>query len=653
MKISKKTRSSQVKSRREDLLGIIDDLLVIFHRDVKSVKVIKKVITEFSNYSGLLPNLDKRTVYFGNVKIHDRQDILIDFPFKVGQLPVRRFWDIDHDSNDSWSWKVLLNLRHKVRPYIRHVFGNGQNTSMWYDTWDADCDNPLILKGDKTLPHGGVSSNSKPPNAEPPNAESSDSVSSDSESEEKEADVAPEDTFGTITPNSLMLCSTPASSEGDFERNGLEAEMKLELARMGHDMVERRLHASYGWNKRFYMEMVRIGAVPKPPSNDEGTERPRKKLKKSSFDGTEGPSEPRGPPRSFDIIIGMDWLSRYDAAILCGEQKGLRDFPLFPRVFAPVARAPYRLAPSEMKELSKQLQELLEKGFIRPSSSPWGAPVLFVKKKDGSFRICIDYRELNKLTIKNRYPLPRIDDLFDQLQGSSVYSKIDLWSSYHQLRIRKEDFPITAFRTRYGHYEFQVMPFALTNAPAVFMDLMNHVCKPYLDKFVIVFIDDILIYSKNKEEHGEHLKTILNLLRSEKLYANFQMVTVHNNLPKQIRNAKVEACKEENIGAEGFLGKGETFEVRSDGTKCLKGRVWLPLFGGLRRLIILESHKSKYSIHHGSDKMYHDLKKLYWWPNMKADIATYVSKCLTCAKVKAEHQKPSGLLQQPEIPVWK
>ncbi|GJZ33717.1 putative reverse transcriptase domain-containing protein, partial [Tanacetum coccineum] len=554
---------------------------------------------------------------------------------------------------------------------------------------------------------------------------------------------------------------------------------------------------------------------------------------------------------------------------------------------APVAHAPYRLAPSEMKELSKQLQELSEKGFIRPSSSPWGAPVLFVKKKDGSFRMCIDYQELNKLTIKNRYPLLRIDDLFDQLQGSSVYSKIDLRSGYHQLRIREEDIPITAFRTRYGHYKFQVMPFGLTNAPAVFMDLMNRVCKPYLDKFVIVFIDDILIYSKNKEEHGEHLKTILNLLRSEKLYAKFLkcdfwldsvqflghvidssgvhvdpakieaiknwaapttptevrqflglagyyrrfikefsliskpltkltqknkpyvwgddeeeafqtlklklcsapilslpegsedfvvycdaslkgfgavlmqrekviayasrqlrkneenytthdlelgavvfalrlwrhylydtkcmvytdhkslqyildqkelnmrqrrwiellsdydcviryhpgkanvvadalsrkdkepirvralVVTVHNNLPEQIQNAQVEACKEENIGAEGFRGEGEPFEVRSDGTKCLKGRVWLPLFGGLRGLIMLESHKSKYSIHPGSDKMYHDLRKLYWWPNMKADIATYVSKCLTCAKVKAEHQKPSGLLQQPEIPVWK
>ncbi|GJY53259.1 putative reverse transcriptase domain-containing protein, partial [Tanacetum coccineum] len=185
------------------------------------------------------------------------------------------------------------------------------------------------------------------------------------------------------------------------------------------------------------------------------------------------------------------------------------------------ARAPYRLAPSEMKELSEQLKELLEKGFIRPSSSPWGAPVLFVKKKDGSFRMCIDYHELNKLTVKNRYPLPRIDDLFDQLQGSSVYSKIDLRSGYHQLRVREEDIPITAFRTRYGHYEFQVMPFGLTNAPAVFMDLMNRVCKPYLDKFVIVFIDDILIYSKTKGEHSEHLKIILDLLKKEKLYAKF------------------------------------------------------------------------------------------------------------------------------------
>ncbi|GJW00891.1 putative reverse transcriptase domain-containing protein [Tanacetum coccineum] len=224
---------------------------------------------------------------------------------------------------------------------------------------------------------------------------------------------------------------------------------------------------------------------------------------------------------SFDAIIGMDWLAKYQAIIVCAEKIVLRDFlEVFPEDLpglpptrqvefqidlipgaAPVARAPYRLAPSEMKELSEQLKELSDKGFIRPSSSPWGAPVLFVKKKDGSFWMCIDYQELNKLTVKNRYPLLRIDDLFDQLQGSSVYSKIDLRSGYHQLRVREEDISKTAFRTRYGHYEFQVMPFGLTNGPAVFMDLMNRVCKPYLDKYVIVFIDDILIYSKNKKEH--------------------------------------------------------------------------------------------------------------------------------------------------------
>ncbi|PKI60687.1 hypothetical protein CRG98_018934 [Punica granatum] len=150
------------------------------------------------------------------------------------------------------------------------------------------------------------------------------------------------------------------------------------------------------------------------------------------------------------------------------------------------------MAPSELKELKVQLQELLEKGFIRPSVSPWGAPVLFVKKKDGSLRLCIDYQQLNRVTLRNKYPLPRIDDLFDQLHGANVFSKIDLRSGYHQLKIKDSDVPKTAFRTRYGHYEFLVMPFGLTNAPAAFMDLMNRVFQPYLDKFIVVFIDDIL-----------------------------------------------------------------------------------------------------------------------------------------------------------------
>ncbi|KAL5540473.1 hypothetical protein UlMin_043941 [Ulmus minor] len=169
------------------------------------------------------------------------------------------------------------------------------------------------------------------------------------------------------------------------------------------------------------------------------------------------------------------------------------------------------MAPAELKELQTQLQELLDKGFIRPSYSPWGAPVLFVKKKDGTLQMCIDYRELNKLTIKNKYPLPRIDDLFDQLKGAANFSKIDLRSGYHQLRIKDNDVPKTTFRTCYGHYEFLVMSFGLTNAPAAFMDLMNRVFAQYLDKFIIVFIDDILVYSKTPEEHEEHLRKELNM----------------------------------------------------------------------------------------------------------------------------------------------
>ncbi|GJS96575.1 putative reverse transcriptase domain-containing protein [Tanacetum coccineum] len=405
---------------------------------------------------------------------------------------------------------------------------------------------------------------------------------------------------------------------------------------------------------------------------------------------------------------------------------------------APVARAPYRLAPSEMKELLDQLKELSDKGFINTHSSPWGASVLYIKKK--------------------------------------------------------EDISITAFRTRYGHFEFQVMPFGLTNAPVVFMGLMNRVCKPYLHKFIIVFIDDILVYSKDEKELGKHLKIVLELLKKERLYDKFSkcnfwldsvqflghvidrsgvhvdpskieaikswatpttpmevwqflglvgyyrrfiegfsliskplskltqknkkyewgkeeeeafqtlkqklcsapilalpegmedfvvycdasmkgygavlmqrekerikplrvralMMTVHNDLPKQIREAQKEAMKKKYARKQN-LGRWikPIFEFHLDGTRCFGNRVWLPRFSGLRDLVMHESHKSKYSFHPGSNKMYQDLKLLYWWPNMKADIATYVSKCMTCAKVKAEHQKPSGLLQQPKISVWK
>jgi hypothetical protein len=280
--------------------------------------------------------------------------------------------------------------------------------------------------------------------------------------------------------------------------------------------------------------------------------------------------------QEFDVILGMDWLHQNKATIDCHEKSvklrpfgqteivyhsnrrklfrtfmamleskeiKLDEIPVvneFPDVFPkdlpglppdreiefaivlipgtkPIHKAPYRMAPMELKELKVQLKELEEKGFIRPSVSPWGAPVLFVKKKDGSLRLCVDYRELNKVTIRNKYPLPRIDDLFDQLQGSKVFSKIDLQSGYHQLKINPSDVPKTAFRTRYGHYEYLVMPFGLTNAPAAFMDLMNRIFKPYLDQFVVVFIDDVLIYSKTEEDHSNHLRILQCVKLSKKL----------------------------------------------------------------------------------------------------------------------------------------
>ncbi|GKA04942.1 putative reverse transcriptase domain-containing protein [Tanacetum coccineum] len=543
---------------------------------------------------------------------------------------------------------------------------------------------------------------------------------------------------------------------------------------------------------------------------------------------------------SFDVIIGMDWLSKYKAEIIChkkvvriplpdgkvlrvlGERPEekvrllmnakasdkkqeeivvVRDFPeVFPDDLSgllpireikltpgatPVAKSPYHLAPSKLEELSGQLKELQDKGFIRPSSSPWGAP---------------------------------------------FFSKIDLRSGYHQLRVHEDDIPKTAFRTRYGHFEFTVMPFGLTNAPAIFMDLMNRVCRPYLDKFVIVFIDDILIYSKTQEEHVEHLRLVLELLKKEKLYAKFSKCEfwlrevqflghVINGNGIHVDPSKIEAVKnwkaprtltevrsflglagyyrrfienfskiaksltiltqknqktwwyivmrpgiglgcvlmqrgkviayasrqlkihEKNytthdleLGAVVFalniwrhylygiksrhwielfsdydceiryhpgkanvvadalsreervkpkrvramnmtlqssikdriltaqkevmdefagLQKGldEIIEQRSEGTMYYLDRIWIPLKGKVRTLIMDESHKSKYFVHPGADKMYYDLSDRYWWPRIKKDIAEYVSKCLTYLKVKAEHQRPSGLLQQPEIPV--
>jgi hypothetical protein len=188
---------------------------------------------------------------------------------------------------------------------------------------------------------------------------------------------------------------------------------------------------------------------------------------------------------------------------------------------APISRRPYRMPPNELAELKIQLNELLKKGLIQPSFSPWGYPAIFVKKKDESLRMCVDYRPLNAITIKNKYPLPLIDILFDQLSKAKVFSKIDLRSGYHQIKIRPKDIPKTAFSTRYGLFEYLVMSFGLTNAPAHFMYLMNLVFMQELDKFIVVFIDDILVYSQNEKEHAEHLRIVLTRLRDNQLYAKF------------------------------------------------------------------------------------------------------------------------------------
>jgi hypothetical protein len=283
--------------------------------------------------------------------------------------------------------------------------------------------------------------------------------------------------------------------------------------------------------------------------------------------------------QDIDVILGMNWLRQHGAVIDALQQtiqldspngkyklliqvstpkravervcaatiKEVKDIPVvreFPDVFpedlpglpperdvefvielqpgtAPISRRSYRMAPKELAELKTQLQDLLNKGFIRPSSSPWGCPAIFVKKKDQTLRLCVDYRPLNEVTIKNKYPLPRIDLLFDQLSGAKVFSKIDLRSGYHHIRNHPEDVPKTVFTTRYGLYEYLVMSFGLTMAPAHFMYLMNSVFMPELDKFVVVFIDDILIYSKTKEDHAEHLRIVLTRLREHQLYAKF------------------------------------------------------------------------------------------------------------------------------------
>ncbi|GJX14699.1 putative reverse transcriptase domain-containing protein, partial [Tanacetum coccineum] len=233
------------------------------------------------------------------------------------------------------------------------------------------------------------------------------------------------------------------------------------------------------------------------------------------------------------------------------------------------------------------------------------------KKKDGSFRMCIDYRELNKLTVKNCYPLSRIDDLFDQLRGAFPFLKIDFQSGYHQLRVHEDAIPKTAFRTRYEHFESTVMPFGLTNAPTVFMDLMNRVCKLYIGRFVIVVIDDILAYSKSKEEHEVHLNLVWESLRKEKLYAKFSKSNVVGgalSIKERVKSRRVERKGDESL--------------------YFMDRILVLLVGS----VMDETHASRYLVHPGADKMYHNLEDMYWYSRVEKDIATYVSNCRICLR---------------------
>ncbi|GJT65117.1 putative reverse transcriptase domain-containing protein [Tanacetum coccineum] len=461
-----------------------------------------------------------------------------------------------------------------------------------------------------------------------------------------------------------------------------------------------------------------------------------------------------------NIVTGMDWLSDHKAEITCHE-KVVR-IPLLDgkvlRVLGEKPKEKMRQLMSAKAKEKKQKEIVVVRDFLDVILDDLSE---FLPVQEIKFRIELVPGAMPVAKSPYRLAPSEMEELSRQLK--ELQDK-DLRSGYHQLRVHENDIIKTAFRTRYGYFKFTVMPFGLTNAPAVFMDLMNRVCRPYLDKFVIVFIDDILIYSKTREEHERHLGLVIELLKEEKLYAKFSKCEfwlqevqflrhVINGDGIHVDPSKIEAGEEQENAFQTlknklcnapvlalpdrpedfvvycdafglglgcvFMQRGEVIayasrqlkiheknytthdlelgavielfsnydceiryhpdkanvvadalsrkervkpnrkglddmvELRNDGALYYLDRIWVPLKGDVRTLLMDEAHKSKYSIHPGADKMYYDLRDRYWWSGMKKDIALYVSKCLTCLKVKAEHQKPSGLLQQPDIPEWK
>ncbi|XP_071917068.1 uncharacterized protein [Coffea arabica] len=384
--------------------------------------------------------------------------------------------------------------------------------------------------------------------------------------------------------------------------------------------------------------------------------------------------------KGYDLILGMDWLARYDAQLDCKRKVVEFRIPGEATLRLDVKGG---LASSAMisgirarKLLSRGAQGFLAFLINTPTDKLKVEDVPVVGEysdvfpdelKDGTLRLCIDYRGLNNVTVKNKYPLPHIDELFDQLQGAVVFSKLDLRQGYYQLLIRKEDVPKTAFNSWYGHFEFAVMPFGLTNAPAAFMDLIHRVFKPYLDQFVVVFIDDILVYSKTREEHVQHLKKarISGLIvkewemleaigewnpKMEGKKITFGNIRVTSALLHRINEAQTMDPMVQKWVEKVKKGEISDFNLSPKGIFRFRNRIVVLEDENLRREILDEAHRSKYTIHLDSTKMYQDLRQLYWWDKMKREIAQYVQTCLVCQQVKAEHQKSSGLLQPLEIP---